>query len=291
MKPRFHYDHIDCEHTKAYGPVRLYQIGDICCEPSMEIGAHTQVCHEITLIVSGSAVCHTNGQTTHLTKGDLHFCKCGDTHAIYADPGAPLRYFYMGFTVQAPPEHPLHTMLDALTGCSAPSAHDSFDCFSRFCSIFSDFMGEPAFSDLLVENELINIIIDVYRSFIHETSAGYTQNMNPNNLVHDIVLYIDQNIKNIDLLSDLSRHFSYSYNYLSHLFTAAMRRSLKDYVKEKKFEIACEWLRDTDKTITAISDELSFNTIHTFSRAFKNHFGMSPAAYRAKNTKNNDKNG
>ncbi len=290
MKPRFHYDHIDCEHTKPYGPVHLYQIGDICCEPSMEIPTHAQICHEITLIVSGSAVCHINGRTVHLRKGDLHFCKTGDLHAIHADPDAPLRYFYMGFTMDAPPDHPLHQMLEGLTGCSLSAAPDSFDCFSRFCSVFSDFMGEHAYSDLLIENELTNIIIGVYRSFTQDFAASYSQNMNANNLVHDIVLYIDQNIKNIDLLSDLSRQFSYSYNYLSHLFTASMRRSLKDYVKEKKFEIACDWLVSTDKTITEISDALSFNTIHTFSRAFKNHFGMSPAAYRAKNTKNNDKN-
>ncbi len=291
MKPRFHYDHIDCEHTKSYGYINLYQIGDICCEPSMAIDAHPQVCYEITLIVSGSAVCCTNDRTVHLRKGDLHFCKPGDTHAIYADAHAPLRYFYMGFTLDAPEEHPLHSMVESLSESKLSSASDSFDCFSRFCTIFSDFMGEPAYSDLLIDNELVNIVIDVYRSFTRDSVVGYNQNTNSNNLVHDIVLYIDQNIKRIDLLSDLSRRFSYSYNYLSHLFTATMRRSLKDYVKEKKFEIACEWLRSTDKTITEISDELSFNTIHTFSRAFKNHFGISPAAYRAKNTKQDSEKG
>lgn len=291
MKPRFHYDHIDCEHTKSYGNINLYQIGDICCEPSMSIDAHPQVCYEITLIVSGSAVCRTNGRTVHLKKGDLHFCKPGDTHAIYADAHAPLRYFYMGFTLDAPADHLLHSMVAALSESQLASAPDSFDCFTRFCAIFSDFMSAPAYSDLLIYNELVNIIIDVYRSFSRNTAVGYNPNINSNNLVHDIVLYIDQNIRHIDLLSDLSRHFSYSYNYLSHLFTATMRRSLKDYVTEKKFELACDWLRNTDKTITDISDELSFNTIHTFSRAFKNHFGLSPAAYRAKNTKQKSENG
>ncbi|MBE7024594.1 MAG: AraC family transcriptional regulator [Ruminococcaceae bacterium] len=285
MKPRFHYDHIDCEHTKSYGNIHLYQIGDICCEPSMEIETHTQVCHEITLIVSGSATCLTNGEAIHLQKGDLHFCKIGDKHAIHADSHAPLRYFYMGFTVDAPTAHPLHAMVASLSEKPLSAANDSFGCFARFCNIFSDFMNMSAYSDLLVENELVNIVIGAYRSFMQEPSTNYSQNMNQNNLVHDIVLYIDQNIKNIDLLSDLSRHFSYSYNYLSHLFTATMQCSLKDYVTKKKFEIACDWLVNTDKTITEISDALSFNTIHTFSRAFKNHFGISPVVYRKGNTK------
>ncbi len=282
---RFHYDHIDCEHTKSYGNVHLYQIGDLCCDPSMEISVHTQVCHEITLIVSGSATCITNGKTLHLQKGDLHFCTFGDTHAIYADSEEPLRYFYMGFMLDAPLSHPLHNITKELAAFSGEKATDSFECFSRFCTVFSDFMGEAAYSDLLVDNELVNIIIDVYRSFLQQSGSTYSQNMNPNNIVHDIILYIDQNIKHIDLLSDLSRKFSYSYNYLSHLFTVAMHRSLKDYVKEKKFEIACDLLVNTDKSITDISSELSFNTIHTFSRAFKNHFGTSPAAYRANHKK------
>ncbi len=282
MKKRFHYDHTHCEHTKSYGLINLYQIGDLCCEPSMRIETHKQVCHEITLIVSGSAACVTNGKSAQLKKGDLHFCKIGDTHAIYADKKEPLRYFYMGFTIDAPPTHALHAMLKSLSENTRMSAVDCFDCFSRFCTIFSDFMGEHTWGDLLVDNELVNIIIGTCRSFLEETSINYSQKTNPNNLVHDIILYIDQNIKNIDLLSDLSNKFSYSYNYLSHLFTATMRRSLKDYVKEKKFEIACDWLANTDKSITDISDELSFNTIHTFSRAFKNHVGISPAAYRAK---------
>ncbi len=292
MKTRFHYDHIDCEHTKQYGHIHLYQIGDICCEPGMKIDMHTQVCHEITLVVSGSAACITNGETVHIEKGDLHFCKTGDHHAIFADSKEPLRYFYMGFTLDCPPAHPLQKAMDILLSETAVRpARDKNDCFSRFCTVFTEFMGTHAFGDLMVENELTNIILSAIRSFAGESGASYHQSMNPNTLVHDIVLYIDQNIRHIDLLSDLSSTFSYSYNYLSHLFTATMRRSLKDYVKEKKFTLACEWLTETNKTITEISDELSFATIHTFSRAFKNHFGISPAAYRAKNTKQEGENG
>lgn len=291
MKTRFHHDHIDCEHTKTYGHIHLYQIGDICCEPGMEVGLHTQVCHEITLVVSGSATCVTNGKKVHIKKGDLHFCKTGDTHAIYADAKEPLRYFYMGFTADFPSPHSLEEAIALLVnGEISEPVIDENDTFSRFCTVFSEFMDMSPFTDRLVKNELENIIFSVARSFSGSASSDYHQSMHPNNLVHDIILYIDRNIRNIDLLSDLSGTFSYSYNYLSHLFTATMRRSLKDYVKEKKFALACEWLTKTDKTITEISDELSFTTIHTFSRAFKNHFGISPAAYRAKNTKKNDKN-
>jgi len=280
---KFHFDNVFFENAKIYDSFQLFQIGDLMSAPSLTVNFHTQVCHEITLAVSGEAVCYTNDKKFHIKKGDIHFCAQSDKHAIYTDFKNPLRYFYLGFNLSE--QSPLKPILTFLCENRYKIVNDNLNLYSKFCNIFGELIYKNDYSEMYIKNELENILIATYKNFAFEEDLSYIHPDNFSSLVYEIVRYLDDNIKNISVLSELPNFFGYSYNHLSRIFNINMGISLRDYVKNKRFDLAASYLLSGKYSITQISDDFCFNTIHAFSRAFKNHFGVSPSEYKEKNGK------
>ncbi|HEY3747763.1 MAG TPA: AraC family transcriptional regulator [Pseudonocardiaceae bacterium] len=52
------------------------------------------------------------------------------------------------------------------------------------------------------------------------------------------------------------------------------------YLQRRRVERAMFLLRDTDRSVTEICDEVGFGSLGTFSRTFRDIVGESPTAYR-----------
>ena len=50
---KFHFDNEYVSEPVHYGPVLLWQIGDIGCDPGYLVKDHEQYCYEITCVVGG----------------------------------------------------------------------------------------------------------------------------------------------------------------------------------------------------------------------------------------------
>ena len=81
-------------------------------------------------------------------------------------------------------------------------------------------------------------------------------------------------------LSELSEVTSYSYVYLSHLFTKVTSGKLSDYYRNRRIEAAKLLLNEGKLQVGEIAELLNFSNIYHFSRAFKDHCGISPNRYR-----------
>jgi AraC-like DNA-binding protein len=53
-----------------------------------------------------------------------------------------------------------------------------------------------------------------------------------------------------------------------------------DYVNSIRISNACRLLIESTSPISEISEEVGFNTVRTFNRAFVKHVGTSPREYR-----------
>jgi AraC-like DNA-binding protein len=91
--------------------------------------------------------------------------------------------------------------------------------------------------------------------------------------------YIDERLLQIKDLSEISSAFGYSLSYLSHLFTRETGESLRDYVSKKKWKKAAELLVEGKRSITEIAAIMQYDSLNSFSRAFRNVYGVSPSKY------------
>lgn len=94
--------------------------------------------------------------------------------------------------------------------------------------------------------------------------------------------YINAHIYTLVNLSDLSNVLSYNYPYLSKIFTETTSQTIADYYREQRLEAACKLIRAGNLSFTQISEKLHYSSIYAFSKAFKNHYGVSPKEYKSK---------
>jgi len=90
--------------------------------------------------------------------------------------------------------------------------------------------------------------------------------------------YLDANCQQDFNLDSLAQQFSYSKFYLETCFRQAYGESILQYRNRQRMIAAAELLKDHSVTETA--QLTGFSSIYAFSRAFRNHFGVSPSQYR-----------
>lgn len=131
-------------------------------------------------------------------------------------------------------------------------------------------------------------IADIQRMFLARTeriirslSEIRSNNSEKNSVITHVMEFIAQNLYNPNLSVEmLAQEVHLSVNYLRNIFKEGTGTSLSNYIIEKKLELVCSLLTDTDLSIQDISDKLGFSTRNYFFTFFKKHTGYTPSQYR-----------
>ncbi|MEY8257730.1 AraC family transcriptional regulator [Erysipelotrichaceae bacterium 66-17] len=101
-------------------------------------------------------------------------------------------------------------------------------------------------------------------------------------LLNEIILYINENIYSPLYVEDLCERFAISRSSLQSLFRNYVYTAPKEYISNLKLEKSKVLIKESKYTISEIAYILGFSSIHYFSRRFKQKFGMSPTDYATK---------
>lgn len=99
-------------------------------------------------------------------------------------------------------------------------------------------------------------------------------------LYHDITDYISYNIHSKLTVTNIAEYFGYNEKYISHMFCEMSGVTLKQYIIQKKTEVASFFLTDTNLSIEEIADRLGYSDAHNFTRSYKKQTGLAPSMYR-----------
>ena len=81
-------------------------------------------------------------------------------------------------------------------------------------------------------------------------------------------------------IKEIARGLGISQSHLRARFRASCGVSLGRHLRRLRLERACGLLRLTPNRVSEIAEQCGFNSIYSFSRAFRAAFGQSPMAYR-----------
>jgi len=81
-------------------------------------------------------------------------------------------------------------------------------------------------------------------------------------------------------IKEIARGLGISQSHLRARFRASCGVSLGRHLRRLRLERACGLLRLTPNRVSEIADQCGFNSIYSFSRAFRAAFQQSPMAYR-----------
>lgn len=90
-----------------------------------------------------------------------------------------------------------------------------------------------------------------------------------------------QNHLNGDLsLDELADVANFSPLHFHRIFRGLVGESVKEHVRRLRLERAAFQLRFTGQPVTELAFEAGYETLESFSRAFRSMFGESPAEFR-----------
>ena len=95
-----------------------------------------------------------------------------------------------------------------------------------------------------------------------------------------VIKYMQEHITEKLSVSDICETMHYSKSYVFRQFKKTTGSSLMAYFIRLKVQCAKQMLRDSELSIAAISDALSFDNPNYFSKAFKKITGYTPSTYR-----------
>ncbi|MGL5754810.1 MAG: helix-turn-helix transcriptional regulator, partial [Paraclostridium sp.] len=129
---------------------------------------------------------------------------------------------------------------------------------------------------------LKQLIINTLRlenSFNQNTPTTHMQQTYENNLLNNILKFINEHINNKIYVETICSKFNISSTMLHSLFKKNMNVTFKNYINNIKLNKSKELISSSSYTLSEISEILGFSSIHYFSKKFKSQFGISPSEY------------
>ncbi len=241
--------------------------------------------YELIYIADGEFTLTYNEKDYYCKKGQFILLRPGVPHSfsgIKNDLSQPHIHFditHIGDSTQVPVSF---KDIDALTDKEKRWIRDD---------IFSDYPKVPTVSFFDGENALKLFyktidsstptltrkakLIQLIELLINDNfSAVLKQEYNTYRIEKHIKDYIDAGQCLTAKLDDVAKQFNYSKYYLDRCFKENYGVGIMAYRNEKRMQTAKEMLKHN--TVSVVSEKLGFSSIYVFSRAFKNHFGVSP---------------
>ena len=269
--------------SKRFGFIRLYQIGELQCSPGYEVPRHNQPCAEISYIVSGKGVFECNGKTVPVEAGDLFLNQVADVHAIYSDPREDLRYLYLGFLLDDRLDGDyaaLSRFFEALG--EVRLVKDRFDVRAPFLRLINEFYTGGTCSQLAIESLLCEVLVLTYRNFRDVPQKAYLPlkaSDTAGSAVYSAIRYIEAHASDIGEVREIANALGYSGSYLSHLFRERTGETLQSYLTRKKVEAGIELMKTGRYSVTQIAMRLGYDTLQSFSKAFRRVMDIPPTEY------------
>lgn len=94
--------------------------------------------------------------------------------------------------------------------------------------------------------------------------------------------YIEEHIGEDIKIEVLAETASLSLFYYQRLFSRLVKKPVREYIKLRRMAIVLEVLQNKNNRILDIALEYGFGSHETFTRAFKEAYGMTPEQYREK---------
>ena len=227
---------------------------------------------ELTYVDKGELLTTIDGVSYHLKQGDLIFYAPMQFHTQSTFEKISSSYLTINFKMN-------FNHADLLCNKIFSLKRDSYFIVTR---LIEELSNDNLYSDDLSLCYLKQLIIQMLRldnSHFHSKPTTHMQQTYENELLNDILLYIDNNIYEKISVSTLCEHFCISTSMLHSLFRKNMNNTAKNYINELKLSKSKELIRNSTHTLSEISEMLGFSSIHYFSKKFKSYFNISPTEY------------
>lgn len=137
-------------------------------------------------------------------------------------------------------------------------------------------------SEQLIKNHLETLLIYLIRGNTDtSTVSDYAlMSEDTDTKIGAVIKFLEDNTESRLDFSDVCEKFGVSPSYLKKLFKTNVGCGVMEFYNTCRINKAKKLIREGNMNFSEISMRLDFNSVHYFSRCFKNHTGMSPSEYK-----------
>lgn len=267
------YRSIDCTNTLD-SDLYIINCGIENCVPGKKYGPFSQEGYRIQIILSGQGHLNMKGKNWGLTAGQILILPNGTKWECQADQENPWQYAWI--TIDG--RNVLSCLRNA--GFLKSPIRDCNCTTDRFVEIIEEILSA---TELNLSNELRRNS-RLYELLALLVETGNTRRENPNygsqdSYVQSALHYIHQNYAHVKV-NDIASYIGINRSYLTSIFKSKLNVSPQEYLIHYRLNKGKQLLQNTNLSVQEIAFQIGYDNPLTFSKMFKNTYGISPRYYR-----------
>lgn len=256
------------------GGLWLIRTGNNIAKSNYKMGPRLITYFSIHFILEGEGVFKQNNTETTINKGDLFCLFPNQTHYYSTNPNNKLKMFWVAFDgKQAKPllnRIGLTQYSSYLNGILNDKIVCTIDELSDYCKTTDET------NDLL----FINIFYKLFHQLQQQSKSLNLSGYSPSDWFKKGKDYMDMHFAENITVTDVSKYIDINRSYFTTAFAEKTGITPSKYIYKLRMNKAIELLTTDSHTITEIALTLGYSDLYSFSRAFKNFYGMSPNQYK-----------
>lgn len=252
--------------NKGFNDINPVECGREECAPKQAWGPVAKDWYVLHFVVYGKGKFTTERGTFDLSAGEIFIIKPHEITYYEADESEPWEYAWISFYSKTalPKSLVYNDKLHApwLEGCF-------FEAISRPDSL----ENVRGYEEFLVAKiwELISIVKR------HEEPHAISQG----SYVKRALSIIESEFQTDITAQKIAERISLDRSYFTKIFTEATKVSPGKYLHKYRMNKAAQMLRSKPYLISVVASSVGFPDVFSFSRAFKQQFGVSPGKYKS----------
>ncbi len=258
----------------------LVHCGQQQCTPGYTYNHKVPNEYHVHFILEGKGVLEINDKLYHLKKDDIFLIPKDHPIHYFADDENPWEYMWITFDGEMAATYLSHMELTADT----PVIH----------STIPNKVYMPIIQKILDTNELtfaneikrVGFLYEIISTIIDAQSAVRREKKQYDYSGATYVDYALQYIKfNYDHIkvNDIAQYIGINRSYLTAIFKKQLNISPQEYLVSFRLKKAAELLKTTNMSIQDVSASIGYENALTFSKMFKQTYGICPKNYRNQN--------
>ena len=268
---------------KTFIDLNMYQFGYQQCAPNHSFGPAARNHFLFHYIISGKGCLHSqdshgNIHVYYLEHGQGFLIWPNQINHYFADGKDPWTYSWIEFDGLKAKQLVLQSGLDEDNPVYTPAYDTERQKMADALMYIIENPTAPPY-------ELIGHLYIFVSAFINsskskkKTTKGGLRNFYCNEVVSHIKSHYREDIT----VNSIAQALNLDRSYLSKIFKNTMDISLQNFLIQYRINKACEYMINTNLTITEISQLVGYANIFNFSRSFSKVKGVSPGKWRAEN--------
>lgn len=286
MKPIVYYPDIHIDFQEGFIDILRLSFGEITTP--IPYHSHGTNCFEFHFIATGQGTLLLDNQTFKLTENCFFITGPGIKHAQLPDSQLPLKEYCINFSINfksstqtiAPLFHELFSMKDFF-------ATEQHLLLERLQKIFEEFrlpqIGSIYYKKNLIEELLIYCIRLNPKNTPFESPTKIKGISSETKHSLQIDQYFLGDYQNLSL-NDLAQNISLSPRQTQRLLKQFYQQTFSEKLLEARMNTAVLLLKETDQSISHISENVGYSSVEHFTYAFKKYYGQTATSYRKKNS-------